>query len=200
MKARHYVIGFAYMKQNKTLRVEGYYKDYQQLLLEDKASNYTNGGRGFAGGMDLFAKHSYGPISGWISYSWLKARRKWLDLPVLAPPYFDITHNLTLVINMDLPKRFNIGSSFRYATGKPYTPAPGKYHTARVPSYQKWDITLTYLYSFFDTNTTVFYLAISNILGRINIFDYRYSADYQRRDPVESSFGRSVYFGVSFNM
>jgi vitamin B12 transporter len=119
---------------------------------------------------------------------------------VLTSPYFDITNNLTLVLNASLTKNFSAGISFRYATGKPYTPAREQYHQARVPAYEKLDLSLSYLYSFFENNMTVFYLGISNLDGRINIFDYRYSLNYQRRDAVESSFGRSVYFGVSFNM
>jgi vitamin B12 transporter len=200
MRAIHYIIGYAFQQENKIFRLEGYYKNYSDLLLEDVGLNYVNKGHGYSTGIDVFAKNSYGQISGWISYSWLKARRKWMDSPVLTSPYFDITHNLTLVLNANLPKNFSAGISFRYATGKPYTPALEKYHQARVPVYEKLDLTLSYLYSFFENNVTVFYLAISNLDGRINIFDYRYSPDYQRRDAVESSFGRSVYFGVSFNM
>jgi len=200
MKAVHYIIGYAFQEENKIFRLEGYYKNYSDLLLEAEQLNYVNHGHGYSIGIDLFAKNSFGPISGWISYSWLKAQRKWMDLPVLASPYFDITHNLTMVLNASLPKNFSAGFSFRYATGKPYTPAPGKYHKARVPAYRKLDFSLSYLYSFFENNMTVFYLGISNLDGRINIFDYRYSPDYQRRDAVESSFGRSVYFGISFNM
>ncbi len=200
MKAVHYIIGYAFQKENKIFRLEGYYKNYSDLLLEDEKLNYVNKGHGYSTGIDVFTKNSYGPISGWISYSWLKAQRKWMDLPVLTSPYFDITHNLTMVINASLPKNFSAGISFRYATGKTYTPAPEQYHKARVPPYQKLDLSLSYLYSFFENNITVFYLGISNLDGRINIFDYRYSPDYQRRDAVESSFGRSIYFGVSFNM
>lgn len=200
MHATHYIIGYAFQKENKIFRLESYYKNYSNLLLEDEALNYLNKGHGYATGIDVFAKNSWGPISGWMSYSWLKAQRKWLDSPVLASPYFDITHNLTLVLNASLPKNFSAGISFRYATGKPYTPAPGQYHQARVPAYMKLDFSLSYLYSFFEKNMTVFYLAISNLGGRINIFGYRYSPDYQRRDAVDSAFGRSVYFGVSFNM
>ena len=200
MKAIHYIIGYAFQQENKIFRLEGYYKNYNDLLLKDDELNYVNRGHGYSRGIDVFAKNSWGPISGWISYSWLQARRKWMDLSVLASPYFDISHNFTLVLNADLPKNFAAGISFRYATGKPYTPAPEQYHRARVPDYQKLDFSLSYLYSFFDNNMTVFYLGLSNVLGRINIFDYRYSPDYQRRDAVESSFGRSVYFGVSFNM
>lgn len=200
MKAVHYIIGYAFQKENKIFRLEGYYKNYKDLLLKDERLNYVNRGHGYAAGIDIFAKNSYGPISGWISYSWLQARRQWLDSPALSSPYFDITHNLTLVLNASLPKNFSAGISFRYATGKPYTPGPEQYHQARVPAYTKLDLSLSYLYSFFENNMTIFYLGISNLDGRINIFDYRYSPDYERRDAVESSFGRSVYFGVSFNM
>ena len=200
MKAFHYILGYAYQKENRIFRLEGYYKKYDDLILEDDALNYSNEGYGYATGIDVFAKNSYGPISGWASYSWLKARRKWMDLPVLASPYFDITHNLTLVLNLSLSKNIAIGGSFRYATGKPYTSAPGEYHQSRVPSYQKLDLTFSYFFSFFESSMTIFYFSVSNLLGRINIFDYRYSADYQRREPVESSFGRSVYFGIQFNM
>jgi vitamin B12 transporter len=200
MKAVHYIIGYAFQKENKIFRLESYYKNYSDLLLEDEDLNYINKGHGYSTGIDVFAKNSYGRLSGWISYSWLKARRKWRDSPMLTSPYFDITNNLTMVLNASLPKNFSAGISFRYATGKPYTPAPEQYHHARVPAYEKLDLSLSYLYSFFEKNMTVFYLGISNLDGRINIFDYRYSADYQRRDAVESSFGRTFYFGVSFNM
>jgi len=200
MEASHWILGYLYQQENRIFRVECYYKKYHHLLLKDAVQNYTNGGYGYARGLDFFAKDASGPISGWVAYSWLQARRQWMDLPVLASPYFDITHNFTAVLNWDLPFNLSIGSSFRYATGKPYTPAPGQYHSARVPDYQKVDLTFSYRCSFFESNLTIFYLALSNITGRINIFDYRYSPDYQRRDAVESAYGRSLYFGMSFNM
>ena len=123
-----------------------------------------------------------------------------MDLPVLASPYFDIPHNFTVVLNVDLPYNLSMGFSFRCATGKPYTSGPDLTRDSRVPAYMKTDFSFSYLHSFFPSNMTVFYLGLSNLFGRINIFDYNYSDDWQRRDPVESSFGRSVYFGVSFNM
>ncbi len=199
MKARHFILGYAFQQENKMFRLEGYYKKYDKLLLADEQFHYSNDGHGYAMGLDAFIKNSLGPISGWISYSWLKARRKWLDLPVLAPPYFDITHNVTGVLNFNLLTNLSLGGSFRYATGKPYTPAPKKYNQARVPSYQKWDVTFSYLHHFFASNLTVFYFSISNLFDRINIFDYRYSADFKRKEPVDSAFGRMIYFGAQFN-
>jgi hypothetical protein len=200
LRAVHTIVGYMYQRKNTLFRLEAYYKTYDGLLLEDDELNYTNQGEGYARGMDLFLKHAMGPVSFRLAYSWLKARRRWMDLPVLASPYFDIPHNLTVVLNWDILDRLSIGLSFWHATGKPYTPGPGRYHESRVPDYQKLDLTVTYLHSFFAGNTTVFYVGASNILGRINIFDYRYSSDWQRREAVESTFGRSIYFGFSFTM
>ena len=41
----------------------------------------------------------------------------------------------------------------------------------------------------------VTYLAISNALGRPNVYDWRYSSDYAVRHNVASIFNRSIYFG-----
>ena len=199
-RADHVIIGYAYTHDDRIFRVEGYYKDYNFLLLEDDEKNYSNDGEGYAGGFDLFYKDRYKTVSGWVSYSWLRARRKWMDLHNMASPYFDITHNLSLVLNIDLPHNLTLGAGYRYATGKPYTSGIGMYNDSRVPDYQKLDLTLSYLVSFFENNLSIFYLSASNILGRKNIFDYQYSKDYKRRDAVESSFGRNYYFGVSFNL
>ncbi len=200
MKSTHAIVGIVYEKNETLIRIEAYNKNYSGLLLNDEESNLVNQGYGYARGLDLFIKNRLGRFSGWISYSYLDAARKWRDLPVLTSPYFDITNNITAVITADLPWHFSAGMSCRYATGKPYSPAADQYHTERVPDYQKMDINLSWLYSFTGKDMTIFYAAVSNLSGRINIFDYKYSADFQRREAVKSSFGRSVYFGVQVNL
>ncbi len=199
MKAVHTILGFVWQHEQRMVRIEAYHKEYSRLLLEDKAKNYSNQGHGYAWGVDCFVKQSMGPVSGRVAYSFLKSRRYWMDAPKMAPPYFDVPHNLTWVMTMDLPGRFSFGTSYRFAIGKPYSPGPDAYHTARVPDYQKWDMSVSRIHSFTGTDMTILYLAVSNLAGRRNIFDYRYSSDYKRRDPVESAFGRSIYFGVQVN-
>ncbi|MBN2008368.1 TonB-dependent receptor [candidate division KSB1 bacterium] len=199
MKAIHYILGFQVDNENRMFRVEGYWKDYQKLLLDDPVKNYTNHGHGYATGMDIFVKDSYGPISGRIAYSWLRSRRLWMDAPAVQSPIFDIPHNLTLVLNFELPGGFSLGSSYRYATGKPYSSTINTYHDTRVPPFKKLDVSLSKIHSLGKQNMLIFYAAFSNLLGRTNIFDYRYSADYLRRAPVESAFGRSFYFGAQVN-
>jgi outer membrane cobalamin receptor len=200
MRARHYIAGMTYQKNNTIYRVEAYYKSYNQLLKNDTTLNYTNNGSGFAKGIDLFLKKSVGKLNGWISYSFLKARRNWMDTPGMVSPDFDITHNLNTVLEINFSEHWKSGIAYRFATGKPYTSALNRYNDSRVPAYQKLDFNLTYLYRFFENNLTVFYFGLSNILGRDNIFDYYYSPDYQKREAIKSSMLRTAYFGVSFSM
>ncbi len=91
-------------------------------------------GDGVASGIDFFLK--YGgflrtPVSGWISYSYLNARRlQARDLVQTivyeeAPSSFDITHNLTVVGKIQLIQLLSLGLTFRYATGVPVTPVVG---------------------------------------------------------------------------
>jgi len=200
MKSIHKVAGFNYEKGNTIVRIEAYYKDYKNLLLEDRVENYTNQGKGYSKGLDFFVKKRISSISGWISYSWLEAKRKWMDLPIMASPYFDITHNINTVITADLGKNISLGIRYRYATGKPYTSKKGVYHDKRVPSYENMDVNLSWIHSFFGKDMTIVYCAVSNLLGRVNIFDYRYSSDFQKREAVTSSFQRSIYFGFQVNI
>jgi len=200
MTSTHRILGYEYHQGDQIFRFEVYLKKYSKLLLDDSTYNYTNDGYGYAKGIDLFVKRTYKLASGWLSYSYLKSRRRWKEFPDLRPPYFDITHNLTLVAKYNPTPHLGLGMTYRYATGKPYTPAPGQYNTKRVPDYEKLDISLSYLCSLFEGNITVLYLGVSNLLGRENIFGYRYSPDYSQREPVKSSFRRSVYFGMSLNI
>lgn len=197
MKAKHYIISANYNKENDIIRIEAYYKDYDQLILEDNTLKYTTKGNGYAKGIDFFIKKDVGKLQSRLSYSYLIARRYWMDFICSAPPEFDITHNLNSVVNFDLTNFLSIGTRFTYATGKPYTPMGEDFHSARVPDYYKLDFNLSYLHSFYQNNLTVFYLSVNNVTGRTNILDY-HNGDI--KEPVKSSYKRQYYFGVSFKI
>jgi vitamin B12 transporter len=197
MRAYHYVLGYDIQDPGYRFRIEGYYKEYDRLLLNDEIVNYTNGGYGYASGFDLFLKRDYGILSGWLSYSYLHARRKSGEFLELTPPDFDITHNLTVASKLWLGQRMNVSTTYRYATGKPYTPAPSLFNSERIPDYHRADLSLSLLHSLFPGNLTVFFVSVSNIFDRKNIFDYYYSPDYSTRTEVSSTMGRMLYFGFS---
>lgn len=198
-KALHIILGYEFHRDLNIIRLEAYRKQYDHLILEDENFHFTSQGYGYAYGADIFIKRSSGPFSGWIAYSYLIARRKAGQFTKLTSPDFDITHNLNWVLKYQISGRLSVGSLFKYATGKPYTPAYRQFNSKRVSDFHKLDLSLSYLSQFWEGNLTIFYLSVSNVYGRQNIYDYHYNENYTQREAQVSSFDRSVYFGISVN-
>ena len=196
----HSIAGVVFESDNYMMRIEGYYKNYSQLVRENSDRTFSSDGDGYSRGIDLFLKRDHPRYSGWISYSFLQSRRNWLTAPSLSPTRFDIPHQLTIVSKFDFSLRWHAALSYRFATGRPYTASATTFLDNRVPDYHTADVSLNYLKSFFTGNVTVFYLSVSNLFNRNNIFDYLYSPDFSRREPVISTIRRTVYFGFSFSM
>ncbi|MDQ7064221.1 MAG: TonB-dependent receptor [candidate division KSB1 bacterium] len=220
-EARHLVLTFEHQKKHWHIRAEAYAKPYRHLVLPSLERNFISTGDGDTRGMDVFVK--YGAylltrFNGWISYSFLKSRR--LQARQLADRYvyergpspFDITHNLTVVAKTQLYQHWSFGLTYRYATGRPvtpvlgavrqqpfdfYLPIEGPVGSERLPAFQRLDASLSLYYPFGNGSAAVFYLAVSNLLNRVNVLDWDYSVDYSERRPRETNYRRFVYFGVS---
>lgn len=199
-KSWHSIAGVVYETDNYMMRLEGYYKNYSQLVREDSNRLFSSDGDGYSRGVDLFLKREHPRYSGWVSYSFLQSRRNWLTAPSLSPTRFDIPHQVTIVSKIDFSLRWHAAISYRFAAGRPYTSSLVTYLDSRVPDYHTADVSVNYLKSFFTGNMTVFYLSLSNLFNRDNIFDYLYSPDFTQREPVVSTMRRTVYFGFSFSM
>ena len=220
-RAQHWIGGLHHERGRLLLRLEGYYKPYRNLVLDDADLNLANTGRGRASGVDLFGK--YGAFldtrfSGWMAYSLLRSRR--LQVRHLgfetrreeAPSPFEITHNLTVVAKGRIIRTLSVGLTLKYASGRPvtpiagavpvegrgyYLPVEGPVGSERLPSFQQLDGQVSYLLFFGSGHEAVFYLAINNLLDRANVLDYDYSIDYSRRQPRNSLFRRFIYFGTT---
>lgn len=223
-RAQHWIGGLHHEREQLLVRLEAYYKPYHNLVLDDPALNLANAGRGRASGVDFFCK--YGGfldtrLSGWLAYSLLHSRRlqqRHLGFEMLreeAPSPFDITHNLTLVTKMQIVSTLSGGLTLKYATGRPitpivggvpvadksyYLPVEGPVGSERLPSLQQLDGQLSYVHFFGSGHQVVFYLAVSNLLNRANVFGYEYSIDYTQRQPRTSLFRRSIYFGAGVSL
>ena len=200
MTSMHIVAGYDYERRSLRVRTEAYYKHYRDLLLNHETLNYVNDGYGYARGLDVFAKASLGVAEGRIAYTYLRARRMEFDKTLLAPADFDITHTVNVVLNVPLPQGFEASTAFRYASGKPFTPAPMAHNSKRLPGYMKWDVALTKLHAFPGNSLAVFFISVANVLNRGNIRDYIFSPDYSERTEVKSYFRRSIYFGVAITL
>jgi hypothetical protein len=212
--AMHYIANFMYMKNDRTLRLEGYYKSYDQLVKE-YAGKYDpnsyryiygsvdNSGHGYAQGLELFwrDKKSVKNLDYWLSYSYINTKRLYRNFPVEATPDFIADHNLSLVTKYWFEKlNCMVSGTFSYASGKPYyNPTNDVFLGDRTPDYQNVALQVSHLRSF-GKWFAVFYVSVDNVLDRKNIFGYRYSTDGQSRYPVEPALYRTIFAGVNISL
>lgn len=121
------------------LKVETYYKDLKDLILEDTEENFLNKGKGEAYGLELFLQKKEGKrLDGWISYAWSMSKRQrgdseyslengtetqgFSDDPKLYPTEQDRRHTLSIVGNYKLSPKWRLSAKWMFNTGNPYTP------------------------------------------------------------------------------
>lgn len=211
----HYILGYEYNDEGDFIvRLEGYYKDYRNLVALDTTGSvykYTNSGDGFAKGIDFFFKTRFKQkFTGWISYSYTDSKRRQYTDIIETSANYDITHNLVIVGSYNITNDLTGGVTFRIATGKPYTPVIGSTYdpvqnayiptysdnkSGRFPTYKRVDMNLQYLFSILG-KFAVGFIALNNVFDEKNLFTYTYNFDYSEQIPVVSTNERTIWFGV----
>ena len=205
-KAIHYILNYQYINENYTFRVEGYYKDYDNLVKQEtfpkdmsEFPKYNNTGGGYAKGIDVFwrDKKTFHLVDYWVSYSYLDTKRDYRDFPTLASPTFATPHTLSIVFKRWIPEiTTSIGLTYSFATGRPfYNPNNPVFNGDKTKNYNNLSFNGSYLTNLFG-NFTVVYFSITNILGFSNIFGYTYSTDGNYREAIIPPVLRSAFLGV----
>jgi hypothetical protein len=213
-KATHYILGYEYNVNEGVFlfRVEGYYKDYRDLVTLDQNSFlYTSVGKGFAKGVDVFIKSGVtNKYVTWISYAYTDSKRKQYEAVSELSADYDITHNLTFVASYNITDAVVTGLTYRVSTGKPYTPITGgifdstynlyqpvyaEINSGRFPTYHRLDINFQYIFSLFG-RFAVAVFQINNLLNNKNLYDYTYNADYSERKEIITTNKIQFYMGL----
>jgi len=138
-KAQHVVLGTEFELSNElTLNVEGYVKNFSQLVNVNRNQIYSSSNldpaipkelkaefiveEGLARGVDLLMKYQTRQLYLWGAYSLSKVTRN--DGVMEYAPFFDRRHNLNLVGNYSFGKDLNweISARYNFGTGFPFTP------------------------------------------------------------------------------
>ena len=193
-------------------RVELYHKSYDDLVRQTRDYSVSSGLEGSSYGADFFLKGTtlFG-IRSRLTYSYSHSVREDADTRVSAASPFDVPHSVTLVLQKSVG-RFETGASYRYATGRPFTPVTsaafdheetrwiptyGKPSSERLPALRRLDVSISHMRAITPSWRIVMYASINNLLGRHNIYNYTYSPDYSTRRPIASLFDRSLYVGAT---
>ena len=135
------------------------YKDGAKLFLKEDIETELYRGSGYAYGLELYAKKQEGQLTGWLSYTLAKSMRK---IPGINegkeyPSSYDRTHNVSLVTNYTLNKRWTVSANWIFATGNPTSYPVAKYdvqgntvyyyadrNSNRIPDYHRLDVSFNY--------------------------------------------------------
>lgn len=150
--------------------VEGYYRRLQQQM-EYKSALFDlfnqqyileqsiNYGSGRAYGMEMIFKKNRGRLNGWVSYTlgWSERSFPTIMRGTTFPAKHDRRHDLSVVGNYQLNKRWDFSAVFVYATGSCFTMPTGmymmggnlvkeygKYNGSRLPDYHRLDLSANY--------------------------------------------------------
>lgn len=208
-RADHYIINYQYEKNSRVLRLETYLKDYKYLVTYDATQYwnpdvYQNNGSGYSRGIDLFYRDqtTIRNLDFWISYSHLQSKRFYRDYPQKATPHFAPENTLTIVGKYWISRiTTQFGLSGTVASGRTYhNPNISGFMNSMTSHYSDLSINCSHLRTILS-KPTIIYMSVSNVLGRDNIYGYRYYTQpneqgvYQRM-PVRAQSSRFYLVGV----
>jgi len=217
-KATHYIFQIQRSEDNRTLRMEAFYKDYKNLI-KTSVSGFQNTvlpdeGNGFAKGVEVLwrDKKSIKDVDYWISYSYLDSRREFLNYPTGLYPSFAAKHNISLVAKKFVTSwKTGFNFSYTYTSGRPFYNIVAQSgenilkSEGKVKDFNSLNFSLNYLPNLGKKDAkafTILVAGVNNILGNKNIYGYRFSSDGDRSAPVLPAAQTFVYIGalISFGI
>ena len=179
-KADHLILNYQLVTSRQTFRIEGYVKNYHDLVKFNSSdrfnpSGYNNSGEGYARGIDVFWRDNKTIRNAdyWISYSFLDTERDYRDYRTKSVPTYASRHNLSVVYKhfvSGLKTQFS--GTFSFASPRTYNdPNNVEYNGSLTPVYLDLSLSISYL----ATQSIIVYGSVTNVLGRENVFGYTYS-------------------------
>ncbi len=191
------------------LDTEVYYRTMRDLFvldpfLPDPAGleyfEYFSFGNGYAYGAEFQLEKARGRFNGFVAYTFGVTRRRFPNLNVVAgepryyPPKYDRRHDLNLVGNYELGKKWRASGVFTFASGQAYTAPTSQYklldaeelvgqnavdvvtspglNEARLPAYHRLDLGVSKRGPFFKLGDYELQLQVINVYSRRNIWFY----------------------------
>ncbi|MDX1636829.1 MAG: TonB-dependent receptor [Balneolaceae bacterium] len=168
-------------------------------------------GTGYAYGAEVMFERQVGRLTGFLGYTFSVSRRKYpgFNTPIgqpqesrFFPPKYDRKHDINVVLNYRLSRRWQASAVFNYATGQAYTKPVGrtvafdfptesqpidaliigKVNASRLPAYHRLDVGFTRNGSFLGLADAQWQLQLINVYSRRNIWFYNFNVE---ENPIE---------------
>lgn len=215
-RADHYIFQLQRNSEGRVLRLEGYYKKYEDLLKTTtdfyRPIAVNNNGSGYAKGIELFwrDKKTFKNIDYWVSYSYLDSKRNYLNYTESLFPNYAAKHTLSIVTKKFVTEwKTGFNLSYSYNSGRPFyhfVEENGKTilkNSGKVKDYSALNFSVNYIPSIGKKDPksfSVFILSINNVLGTKNIFGYNFSQDGTKSSAIKPVANTFVFVGwlISF--
>jgi hypothetical protein len=233
-EAQQVSFGYAYREESDAydLTFDLYYKKYENLTdlktgantqLVPNIETQLIQGDGKAYGAEFMIRKNRGDLNGWVSYTYSRSLiRLNSDYPServnqgsFFASNFDKPHDLNIVANYKLTRRFSLSGNFTYQTGRPITIPTGKYdlngvtyvtysrrNEFRIPDYMRFDIGFNVegnhklnklAHSFWS-------ISVYNILGRNNPYSMFFVNEDNRIKAYQVSIFARAIPSISYNL
>jgi hypothetical protein len=210
LTSNQYAIGYFRNFVNNTyeISVEAYYKalknviEYKngaQVFLNSHVETDLLSAKGYGYGVELYARKTSGPLTGWISYTYSRSMLRTSGLSYeeqinnnhYYPSNFDKPHSLVISANYHVSRRWRFSGTFVFNTGRPVTLPELKYtfqgnqliwfserNKYRLPDYHRlWKGSWT--------------LSVINVYGRNNTYSEYYAKEDNR---IYKSTGHTSFY------
>lgn len=202
--ADQYIASLSYDNNGITLKTEFYYKKYSNLWLL-KNNQYTSDGYGDSKGFDIYFSDdsSIKNLKYSLSYSYNDSKRLYERYTELATPAFASKHNIRLNAQYFVaPLKTYFGVTNTFSSGRPYNnPGLPGFNQSKTPIYNSLDANASILLN----KRVIVYVSLSNLLGRENIFSYRFAQQANmegiyNNEPIVASRKRFFYVGIFISL
>lgn len=179
-KTAHYIFNYMYNVEGKMFRAEAYYKQYDHLvkyntMVPEYGTQFTNGGTGFAKGIDLFWRDnkSFKNLEYWVSYSYIDSKRDYKNYEYSVTPSYIAKHNCSVVGKYWVNSlKSQVGVTYTFNSGRPYN---NPNETAFMDEHTKCYNNLVVSWAWLLTPQKILYFSVSNVMGSDNVFGYSYA-------------------------
>jgi hypothetical protein len=217
-------LGLAQTAGGLDLSVEAYLRrtngtvdfiDGADVVLNPRLETLWLQGDGRAYGLELLARRTTGPLTGWLSYTLSRTEQR-VPLPpgvttslgggiesgryYLNP--FDRTHNLSVALTRAVQRRWTVGGVFLFASGAPATYPVSRYvvdgfvlaefgprNAERLPAYHRLDLNVTRHFRRSDLQ-----IGVLNAYNRYNAQTLRFRSN--PADPQQTQAVQTAVFGL----
>ncbi|MGB5964086.1 MAG: TonB-dependent receptor [Sulfurimonadaceae bacterium] len=217
-RAAHYVLHYdRFSNDGGVFSIDGFYKDYFDLVVDDNSSQYLNGGKGYAYGLDTNYKLRYENYYAYAAYTYIRSKRQLnTNSSELERFYGEIPHTFQMIGGVRFWKDWLFSTRLNYHSGAPYTKVIGTYtdpadpanrvrpiyetpNSSRLPDYFSLNLKIAQQLSFSNDTKLEWSFELMNVTNHENISGINYDDDYNevgyyKQLPLLPWFDLTYYF------